>query len=281
LLNSISNVIDPVNCNIYGGTDKTTIDGLRSTIDSVKTSIETTRASLLSGKSSLDTLDLAFNNASQNLETKKHPYTNEDIDTQKAIVDQAKANVDNYLSLYNKTLIYAPFDSKVTKIVPEVGNIINANSTVISLIGGDTYQIETYVAESDIAKIKINNSAKVTLDAYSSDIIFAAKVLQIDLSATDIEGVASYKTILKFDKEDQRIMPGMTANIDIVSNKKENVIYVPSRAIITKNGKKFVKLIIDNKNKVQETNVVAGIRGSDGRTEIISGLQVGDKIIMN
>jgi len=215
----------------------------------------------------------------QNLEIKKHPYTEEDINTQKALVDQAKASADNYAALYNKTIIYAPFDSKVTKIVPEVGDIINANSTVISLIGGDTYQIETYVAESDIAKIKVNNTARITLDAYSNDVAFSAIVVQIDLSASNIDGVASYKTILKFNKEDQRIMPGMTANIDIMSSKKENIVYVPSRAIITKNGKKFVKLNINN--KIQETNITTGIRGSDGRTEVLSGLKVGDKIIMN
>jgi RND family efflux transporter MFP subunit len=281
LINSVSNVIDPANCNIYGGSDKIAIDSFRATVDAAKTSIESTRSALLASKSSLDTLNLAYNNASQNLEIKKNPYTQEDIDTQKALVDQAQANVDSYAAAYNKTVLYAPFASKVTKIVPEVGNIINANSTVISLIGGDTYQIETNVAESDIAKIKINNIAKITLDAYSSDLIFDATVVQIDLSATNIEGVASYKTILKFNKEDPRIMPGMTANIDIVANRKENVVYVPSRAIITKNGKKFVKLIINNKNKTIETNIITGIRGSDGRTEIISGLKVGDKILVN
>ncbi len=254
---------------------------MRATIDVAKTSIETTRSSLLSSLSSLDTLNLAYSNTLQNLELKKNPYTQEDIDTQKALVDQAQANVDGYLSAYNKTILYSPFDAKVTKIIPEVGNIVNANFTVISLIGGDTYQIETNVAESDIAKIKVDNIAKITLDAYSSDLIFDASVVQIDLSATNIEGVASYKTILKFNQEDPRIMPGMTANIDIIANKKENVIYIPSRAIITKNGKKFVKLVVNNKNKTIETNIITGIRGSDGRTEIISGLKVGDKILVN
>jgi multidrug efflux pump subunit AcrA (membrane-fusion protein) len=71
----------------------------------------------------------------------------------------------------------------------------------------------------------------------------------------------------------------MTANVDILSNKKENVIYVPSRAIITKNGKKFVQLVINEKNKTKETNITTGIRGSDGRTEVISGLSIGNKII--
>jgi RND family efflux transporter MFP subunit len=251
------------------------------TINSIQLSIDTTRTSFLSSKSSLETLHLAYDNAKQALDIKKNPYTTEDIQTQEAVVDQAKASVDSYASSYNKTILRAPFEGKITKIVPEIGDIVNANSTVISLIGGDTYQIETNVAESDIAKVKEGNTAKVTLDAYSSDIFFTATVVQVDLSATEIEGVATYKTILKFDKEDPRIMPGMTANIDILSNKKENVIFVPSRSIITKNGKKFVKIVINEKNKTKETNILTGIKGSDGRTEVISGLSVGDKIISN
>lgn len=279
LINSISNVIDPANCSIYGGADKILIDSLRAIIDATKASIESTKNSFFSSKSSLDTLQLTYNNALQNLEIKKNPYTQEDIKTQEAIVAQAKANLDSYIANYNKTILKAPFDSKVTKVVPEVGDIITANATVVSLIGGDTYQIDTNITESDIAKVKIGDTAKVTLDAYSSDIFFVATVVQIDLSATQIDGVSTYKTILKLDKEDPRILPGMTANVDILSNKKENVLYIPSRAIITKNGKKFVKLIINQKNATIETNIITGIRGSDGRTEVLQGLKQGDKIM--
>ena len=279
LVNNLDNVIDPVNCTIYGGADKIQIDALKSTIDSAQASIESTKNTFLTAKSSLETLQLAYDNAKQSLEIKKNPYTTGDIQTQEALVAQAQSSVDSYASAYNKTILKAPFAGKITKIIPEIGDIVLANATVISLIGGDTYQIEVSVAESDISKVKVGNTAKITLDAYSSDIFFTATVIQVDLSATEIDGVATYKTILKLDKEDPRILPGMTANVDILSNKKENVLFVPSRAIITKNGKKFVNLIINEKNKTNETNITTGIRGSDGRTEVISGLTVGDKII--
>ena len=276
LIASINNIIDP-NCNLYSGTDRTIVETHKTNALAVQTTIEAERTAFLQSKSSLDTLTLAYNTAKQNLEVKKNPYTSDDIATQEAIVAQAQASVDSALASYTKTILKAPFAGKITKIIPGVGDIINMNSPVISLIGDDTYQIEVNVSESDIAKIKVGNTAKVTLDAYSSDIIFPAKVVQIDLSATVIDGVANYRSIIKFDNKDYRIMPGMTANIDVLALKKDNVVLVPSRAIITKNGKKFVK-ILKGKETIL-TNIITGIRGSDGNTEVLSGVKVGSQIV--
>jgi len=276
LITSINNIIDP-NCNLYSGIDKISVDNHKANALTIQTTIETTRNTFLQNKSSLDTLKLAYDNAKQNLEIKKNPYTTENIATQEAVVAQAQANVNSALAMYEKTILKAPFAGKVTRIIPGVGDIVNVNTPIISLIGDDTYQIDVNISESDIAKVKINNTAKVTLDAYSSDITFPAKVVQIDLSSTEIDGVVNYRSVIKFDNKDSRIMPGMTANIDVLALKKENIIIIPSRSIITKNGKKFVKKIFDKNNIL--TNVITGIRGSDGNTEIISGLKIGDQII--
>ncbi len=276
LIASINNIIDP-NCNLQSGTDRTTIESHKTNALSIQTAIESTRNTFLQTKSSLDTLTLAYNTAKQNLEVKKNPYTNDDIMTQEAIVAQAQASADSASANYNKTILKAPFTGKITKIIPGIGDIISPNTTVISLIGDDTYQVEVNISEADIAKIKIGNTAKVTLDAYSSDIVFPASIVQVDLSASVIDGVANYRSIIKFDNKDSRIMPGMTANIDVLALKKDNVLLVPSRAIITKDGKKFVKVVKGKENIL--TNIITGIRGSEGNTEILSGISLGDQIV--
>lgn len=203
----------------------------------------------------------------------------EQIAAQEAKVLQAKANADYYRSQIEKTILRAPFSGIVTKVDFDPADIVSANTAVISLIGAGAYQIEANIAESDIAKVKIGNPAKVTLDAYGPDFVFDAKVVQIDLSATIVEGVPTYKTNLVFLKEDARILVGLTANVDILSDRKEDVLYAPTRNIVSRDGKKFVKLVKDEKKKIfEEVEVVVGLRGSDGRTEIISGLKQGDKM---
>ena len=205
----------------------------------------------------------------------------EQIAAQEAKVLQAKASADYERSQLAKTILRAPFSGIVTKVDFDPGDIVSLNTPVISLIGRGAYQIEVNIAESDIAKVKVGNPAKVTLDAYGPSLVFDAKVAQIDLSATIIEGVPTYKTTLIFSKEDARILAGLTANVDILSDQKENVLYVPTRNIISRDSKKFVKLVKDKKKEIfEEVGVAVGLRGSDGRTEIISGLKEGDRVVV-
>ncbi|MBI3638621.1 efflux RND transporter periplasmic adaptor subunit, partial [Candidatus Wolfebacteria bacterium] len=130
------------------------------------------------------------------------------------------------------------------------------------------------------AKIKIGDTSEITLDAYGPDTLFKAKVVQVDLQATVVEGVATYKTTIQFLNEDKRILAGLTANVNILSDKKKNVLYALTRSIISDDGKKFVEISKDKKKNIKEKiEIKIGLKGSDGRTEIISGLKEGDVVI--
>ena len=131
--------------------------------------------------------------------------------------------------------------------------------------------------EADIAKVAVGNGSLVTLDAYGRDVVFEAKVVAVDPAETIVDGVATYKVTFQFVKNDERVKSGMTANIDIKSASRENVIAVPQRAIIRKNGDQFVR--IADGESFREVKVETGLRGSDGNIEIISGINEGDKVI--
>jgi multidrug efflux pump subunit AcrA (membrane-fusion protein) len=95
-----------------------------------------------------------------------------------------------------------------------------------------------------------------------------------------IEGVATYKITMQFVKKDERLKSGMTANIDILADERENVFYVPQRAVLSKNGDKMVKILSDEKSgAITEVAVKTGLRGSDGNIEITDGIREGDKVI--
>ena len=148
----------------------------------------------------------------------------------------------------------------------------------MSIISKSGFEIESFVPEADIAKVKIENQAKLTLDAYGDNEWFDAKVVSIDPAETIIENVATYKIVLHFLNGNDKIKSGMTANIDIATAVREDIIAVPQRAVITSGREKFVRVLSDNAFK--EVRVTTGIRGSDGRIEIQEGLQVGDRVII-
>ncbi|MBN2087373.1 efflux RND transporter periplasmic adaptor subunit [Candidatus Peregrinibacteria bacterium] len=283
-------------------TQITAVQGYNQTISATEVGnqnlISTAEAGVNTAKNALLT-------AQNNLSLKKAGYTQEQIKAQEAMVEQAKANlasqkamvnqayanVQQYQAQLEKTVLRAPMDGIVTKMEAKVGEIIFPSSStyeiqipLISLIGEGNFEMEANIAEIDIAKIKIGNTAKVTLDAYS-EVEFTATVTFVDPAETYVEGIPTYRVKLQFDEQDERIKSGMTANIDILTAKKEDVISIPQRSVISKDNMKLVRIAEENNDEgittIKEVEVLTGLKSSDGRVEIIKGIQEGDKIVTN
>ena len=263
-------------------TEKASVAAEITTVSSKKELIAVQKAtntsSIATAQSNLDSAQSALIQARDNLALKKAGYGPEQILAQKARVKAAEANVENIQVQLLKTTLTSPISGVITQQEGKIGQTVSAQAFIISIISEAKFEIEANVPEADIAKVKVGDTAKVTLDAYSSDIVFAAKVIAIDPTETVIEGVPTYKTAFQFIQEDDKIKSGMTANIDILTNKKDDVLVVPQRAVITQNGDKLVR-VLDDKGNILDVKVQTGLRGSEGNVEIISGLQEGEKVI--
>lgn len=202
----------------------------------------------------------------------------QEIKAQEAQVSSARANVQLIEAQLSKTVLRSPIDSVITRQDGKDGAIVAPNVTLVSLIAGNLL-VEANIPEVDIAKVKLDNSVSITLDAYGEDVKFEGKVFKIDPAETVIEGVATYKTKIFFVKSDNRVKPGMTANIDILTDKKEGVITIPQRSVKTSGGKKAVMIYLPGKTAGEEREVTTGLRGSDGNVEILSGLAEGERIL--
>ena len=200
------------------------------------------------------------------------------IISQQAQINQLKAESGIITAQLTDTILRSPINGIVSKVDTEVGEVAQTNQTIIVVISENDLEIEANISEVDITKLKIGNIANLTLDAFGSDVYFEAKVIFIDPAETVIEGVATYKTKLQFIKEESGIKPGMTANIDILTDRRENVLVLPQRVVTTKGGKKTVKIVKEN-GVIEEVEVETGIRGSGGNIEIISGVKEGDKVL--
>jgi len=206
----------------------------------------------------------ALESAKKNLSLKLAGSTPEQIAAQEAQVrsyeasvnfyqaqlNQAYANYRNIFAQYEKTFLRSPIDGVVSKVNVETGELASLTNPAVSIISDSKFEID--------AKIKIGNEARVTLDAYGETEIFTARVVFIDPAETVIEGVPTYITKLQFDKDDPRVKSGMTANIDIITDRKDSVLYVPQRAVYTREGEQFVK-IKNASGELIEAKVKTGI----------------------
>lgn len=287
----LSRVSDAVNGAILSQTTITTYKGYvntgRTNVNTAITNINnqqqliavqriTNKNNISSAESGANNAQSALALAESELALKEAGSSSQQIEAQEALVKQAEANVLNIRVQLAKTILHSPIDGIVSKQDAKIGQSVSANASMVSIISNKRFEVEANVAEADIAKINVGDTAKITLDAYGSDTFFIAQIIAIDPAATIVEGVATYKTTLQFTDEDGRIKSGLTANIDIASDKKSGVIIIPQRAVFAKNGKKFVKLA---NGEIKEVEVETGIRGSDGNVEIIKGVSEGDKVI--
>jgi HlyD family secretion protein len=91
-------------------------------------------------------------------------------------------------------------------------------------------QVEASVDEADIGQVREGQDVRFTVDAYPDD-RFPAKVRQIRKAATETQNVVSYLVILDVDNKDGRLLPGMTANVEIETGRVAETARVPSIAL--------------------------------------------------
>jgi HlyD family secretion protein len=229
-------------------------------------------SSLTSARAALKAAESAYTAAAANYNLKAVGNSAEAVASQAARVAAAQAELA-------KDTVRSPLAGVVSRIDPEVGEFVSGGQTVFGVISNDAYKIEANVPEADIAKITLGNLASTTLDAYGSDVDFPARVTTIDPAQTILEGVPTYKVTLYFDQKDSRIRSGMTANLEILTREKNDVLYIPYRAIINEGGKKSVRLVKADGQTYETVPVTTGLKGSTGTIEIVSGLKVGDKVV--
>lgn len=204
-----------------------------------------------------------------------------------AQISQARANLATAKTNLGYTKIIAPVDGTIIARKIDIGQSVAASFQAPELftIAQDLtkMQIEVSVSEADIGKVAVGQEVTYTLDGYQ-DSIFKGKVTQVRISPTTVSNVVTYTVIVEVDNEDLKLIPGMTANVSIITHKSENVLCAPSIALKynpntdgTRYKNQGIWILSDQKQK--RVNIETGA-SDDTNIEIKSKeLHEGDKII--
>jgi hypothetical protein len=130
-------------------------------------------------------------------------------------------------------------------------------------------------SESDISKLKVGQTATVTLDALTG-VELGAHVTSISPVATTSSGVVSYNATLTLDQTDSQVKPGMSASASVITGQAQGVT-VPNGAVTGTSSLATVTVLANGKQTKKQ--VVVGLRG-DTRTQIVSGLSAGDQLVV-
>lgn len=205
----------------------------------------------------------------------------EEREAAKLTVESARAATWTLQKQLKKNIVYAPMDGLVTKKYLETGEMASVAMPIVSISGEKGFEIKADIPESDINKIKVGQRGEATFDAFLSDEIFEFEVIEIEPAATIIQDVVYYEVTFKILTQDNRIKAGMSADIDILTAEKKDVLAVSNQAIKNEDGTRYVEVleVKDDVKTTRKINVRAGLRGDDGLTEIVSGLNGGEDVI--
>ena len=194
----------------------------------------------------------------------------------------SKADRQRVKALQDYSVVTAPFNGVITMRYADVGSLIQAGTAsstqsmpVVKLAQSDLLRLRMPVPEEDVPFIKTGGDVQIKLQ--STGTLISGKIVRFTRELT-----TSTRTMLAevdVPNPDLTLSSGMTAEATIVLQAQNNVLSVPSGAILKEDGRLYV-LIVDSNNKVQKATVSLGIQGPD-RVQITGGLTEHQSVIVS
>jgi len=156
------------------------------------------------------------------------------VESSRAQVEQARAGLKVAETNLKYTTIRSPVNGIVISRNVDVGQTVAASLQAPTLftIAKDLtrMQVDSNVSEADIGRVAKDQDATFTVDAYP-DRTFRGKVLEIRNAPITVQNVVTYDVVIQVDNSDLRLKPGMTANVSVQIEHKENILKIPNSAL--------------------------------------------------
>jgi HlyD family secretion protein len=211
------------------------------------------------------------------------------VEVAQAQVDQAQATLSSAELDLGYTTIYSPVNGIVVSRNVDVGQTVAASfqTPTLFVIAQDLtkMQVDSNVSEADIGGVAEGKPSNFRVDAYPKQ-FFEGTVTQVRNAPINIQNVVTYDVVITVDNRELKLKPGMTANVTIVTAKKDNPLRVPNGALrfrmpgVPVDRKVTQVWILDQEKQARQTVITSGIADSLF-TEITEGtLKEGDRVIL-
>jgi membrane fusion protein, multidrug efflux system len=189
-----------------------------------------------------------------------------DLETQKASYDIAALEL-------SYTEIRAPISGTVSQRMVKLGNQINVGQALFRIDDFDPLEARVAVPERDMRAIKAGQAVQMLVDAMPGQ-VFMGSVARVSPVVDPKTG--TFDVIAQFQDASQTLRSGMFGRVNIVTSVHDNAMIVPRVALLTEDGAAAVYVV--EAGKVVRKAVTVGFTG-DGRSEILTGLAVGDQVV--
>ena len=274
---------------------QTNFSGYTTTMDSAVSGVQSTITGITADRNAIVNAQNSLMQASETLAETLAGPTQTTLLGQQISVQTAQANLTTAQENLAYTSVRAPIAGVVSAITATIGSTPGSNAVTIV---GDGEVAEVTLNEIDAAKVSLGDKATLSFDAISG-LSLAGTVVEIDPVGTVSQGVVSYNVQVGFSQpantsSSMQVKPGMSVTANIVTQVAQNVIAVPNAAIVTSGGSSY---ILEPATPLSAADLAASANGgimiaatkqipvttglsNSTMTEIVSGVKVGDQIIV-
>lgn len=214
-------------------------------------------------------------------------------------VRQSQASLIQAQDDLSRTTILAPIDGKVVELNAQKGEVVvtgtmnNPGSSIAVIADLSQILVEAEVGETEVVSIRTGQAARVTVEAIAAK-EYRAHVVEIGSSASSRQGTTAglryFKVKAAIDDPDERLRPGMTAQVSIVTSTAANTVAIPIQCVIERvpgakkgdedddDAKKLKYAFLARDGKAKMVEVTTGISDAT-HVAIVSGLKAGDPVI--
>lgn len=194
-------------------------------------------------------------------------------DEAKKMVEVAKANLD-------RTQIRAPFNGMVAELNIQVGDLISSAATAqkipLRLIDNKPRRVKGVIDEFDLAKVKVGQKARVRIAALQAQPLKAVVSKVVPFISASREQDRTVHIELELKEGDAKVPVGASADVEIITDEKEQVLSLPTRCILGTKSRRYVYRLVGD--RLKKTPVEVGL-GSFDRTEITQGVAEGERVV--
>ncbi len=204
------------------------------------------------------------------------------VDSNKADLTRASANVAEQQALVNKKLIRAPFSGRLGIRTVNLGQYLNAGTSIVTLQALNTLYVDFFLPQQSLAKIAIGQTVEVHIDAYPSQ-KFMGKVVVINPKVDANTRNVQIRAVL--DNAKHQLLSGMYVNVEVVTDSAQRALTLSNTTISFNSYGSTVFLIETNKDEqgkekrtAKQVFVTTGATRGD-QVAIVKGIKEGDTVV--
>ncbi|MBW2704188.1 MAG: efflux RND transporter periplasmic adaptor subunit [Deltaproteobacteria bacterium] len=206
-------------------------------------------------------------------------FASEAVQASLANMEQLKAALDVTRAALAETRIKAPFDALVSQVHVELGEAVNPATPLIDLVDDSSIRVEAPVDEADVGRLKLGMPVRVQTDVHANKPLTGTLSYISPVVIKDLRQNRQLNVEVALDVALAPMLKvGMSADIEIVVDRKPDVLFVPTAAVMRAGDQRQVYVVLGGKAEMRDIRI--GLTNWE-RTEVVEGLRKGETIIIN